>query len=446
MRKVFIFASIFSLLIYGIFSAPEKYAYIQWEPVKDVEGYKIQLRKKGSETILQEEECSKPYYSVKSMKKGFYEFRLAPLTLLGKPIVWSNWNQLEIRVSKQPGLERAENVKIKKGNNSDTLSIKGENLSKASKLDFQSKDHSFRPSKVNVKSSKEIDIVINTENIQPGVYDLNVKNPYNKSIKKKGFLTIEEKQDTVVLNEKRIAKKENQSKQLSEYEEEVNKKKESNTPEPIKNNNPQSSDRKEEIVKPFEKKKEPKKETLAVVEKKEEPKKETEPVKSVTVVTQKKKEPELEPKKDIVKPTEPIQKKEPVPVAKERPVKKKKAEGIREVERNPSTDPVIDYSRYNGSGLEAYLSMIKKLGSNCGSGALPDYLLSRCAKNHVLLNLNNLERRNMYNFLRLRSSNYFTRQEAYNYFSSNCKHRMRATAEYLQESKKEKNLIPWRKI
>ncbi len=77
-----------------------------------------------------------------------------------------------------------------------------------------------------------------------------------------------------------------------------------------------------------------------------------------------------------------------------------------------------NYAKYS---IKEYKSFISGLQRSCASNLdVPDILIENCHPRHVTLNLGDIDRKVLYNFIKLESGNYISRIAAYKFFIENC--------------------------
>lgn len=77
-----------------------------------------------------------------------------------------------------------------------------------------------------------------------------------------------------------------------------------------------------------------------------------------------------------------------------------------------------DYPTYS---LQKYNDFLSRLSRTCASSLdIPDILIDNCYDRHATLNLDDMDRKVLYNFIKLNSGNYISRIGAYRFFIENC--------------------------
>ncbi len=77
-----------------------------------------------------------------------------------------------------------------------------------------------------------------------------------------------------------------------------------------------------------------------------------------------------------------------------------------------------DYHKYTLKEYQTFLSGLKR---SCASNLdVPDILIENCHSRHVTLNLGDIDRKILYNFIKLESGNYVSRIGAYKFFIEHC--------------------------
>lgn len=98
-----------------------------------------------------------------------------------------------------------------------------------------------------------------------------------------------------------------------------------------------------------------------------------------------------------------------------------------------------DITKYELAEMYGYLRGLKK---SCASSELPDIIIDKCYEGHIALNLSTTLKKNVYNFIRmLDKENLQARLESYHYFSYNCSSKMRAVKEYIEQKLNKPNPI-----
>nr|MCU0823765.1 hypothetical protein [Leptospira sp.] len=145
------------------------------------------------------------FYSVEDLPTGDYEVRTAPLNSFKKPVVWSNWRELEIIISEPPKVsidEKKPAILIEKkddtsSNQNDSktkpqiIAIKGDNFLDVTEVEIKKESYKIPILEKDTISKQQIDVKIETKGAKPGDYDLTVTNPYQKPKVVSNFLKIE---------------------------------------------------------------------------------------------------------------------------------------------------------------------------------------------------------------------------------------------------------------
>lgn len=153
----------------------------------------------------------------------------------------------------------------------------------------------------------------------------------------------------------------------------------------------------------------------------------------VVITESKKEEPEtVEIEPEVKKVVE----KEPEVVAVKPEIKAEPEVKI-EVKKTPEPVKPLFYDRlpdnYKKLTLVELNEVISKMKSTCPGSEFPDPLIYKCYTDHLLLNQDDEEDFNLYNFIRLSSTNYFERLSAYKYFRENCISDFTAAREFLKK-------------
>lgn len=246
MKTVSLRISLYFLLL--LFSKTLLYAedlkrVVAWKPIREASGYQIQIKdKKGNRVVDKQIETS--FYSVEDLPTGDYEVRTAPLNSFKKPVVWSNWRELEIIISEPPKVtidEKKPAILIEKkddtsSNQNDsktkpqTIAIKGDNFLDVTEVEIKKESYKIPILEKDTISKQQIDVKIETKGAKPGDYDLTVTNPYQKPKVVSNFLKIEN-----TTSDKSNAKKEDSTQDQTASNE---SKKDTNTPTKKESNLP----------------------------------------------------------------------------------------------------------------------------------------------------------------------------------------------------------------
>ncbi|MCB1143379.1 MAG: hypothetical protein KDK54_14115, partial [Leptospiraceae bacterium] len=99
-------------------------------------------------------------------------------------------------------------------------------------------------------------------------------------------------------------------------------------------------------------------------------------------------------------------------------------------------------SDYLSVSSEELDSVVKEFTTSCKSTDLPDILVLECYSDHIVLNLQNPARVDLFNYIRLMNDNLQTRLKSYLYFSEEASPKMRAALEKIM-SNKDNRVLEW---
>lgn len=176
----------FTLLVFFLISnlasldKTSERGFIEWKPILNANGYKIEIRDEKNK-LSEFYSDSNIFYP--DLQKGKYEFRIAVLNLFKKPVVYSYWNPLKVIQPKQVILKQTELISQK----GKKIILVGENFLENTKI-FSIKENFKQSLKTNLISDTKLEVM--TENLDNGIYDLNIENPNNKFSKYPNFLKI----------------------------------------------------------------------------------------------------------------------------------------------------------------------------------------------------------------------------------------------------------------
>ncbi|TGN19445.1 hypothetical protein [Leptospira idonii] len=197
----FLLFPLFIFISYSLF-ASELYKFVAWKPIEDASGYQIQIKDKQGKIII-DKKIEKNYFSVQDLAVGDYFVRSAPLNLFKKPVVWSEWKEMEILISEIPTVEKKENdkpaISLKKPEpsveNKSTVSeleIEGDNFLDVTEVEIKQQETKLPILEKQFKNERRIDVKVDTAKASPGDYDLTIVNPFQKPQVVSKFLKIEE--------------------------------------------------------------------------------------------------------------------------------------------------------------------------------------------------------------------------------------------------------------
>lgn len=395
------------------------YHFIRWQPVEDIIFYRIEIKNQNGK-ILRRKDVRKTYFSVLGLKKGRYQCRIAALDVFRKPLLWSGWQNLEIRIARTPRLAIRQPIQIDNSNPKPTIAIPGKNLSEATRVKIHSGKNKIPIIQKKLQRQK-LTVQLNLQKTKPGNYDLTLTNPYGKKTTRRGIIIIEkEKQEQLAANEpdRPSKKKTTQSKKRRSTAKEPKPQTTKKQPAKQQSTRPDLETSRQKIThSPPKDEKQPQK------RQNRRPGSEKTQTKPLELATRS--NPESETKKSESKPPEP-----------KSPESEKKSHQVIS-QKSPKANQLSTNSQ-RGLNLNSYLAYLRQLQFNCTSTRLPDQLIKSCYKNYVLLKTGNRDRKDLYNFLKTRSKNYFSRIQGYQYFAQNCSPPMLSVQQFLQQKIQQK--------
>ncbi len=154
--------------------------FIEWKPISNANGYKVEIRNEKGKLS---EFFSDLNIFYPDLDKGNYEFRIAVLNLFRKPVVFSYWNPLKVIQSNLVLLKQKE-VNVEKGKK---FILIGENFLENTKVTVL-KENQKNVLKTNLLSVTKLELM--TENLENGIYDIKFENPNQKINQYPKFLKI----------------------------------------------------------------------------------------------------------------------------------------------------------------------------------------------------------------------------------------------------------------
>ncbi|MEM7180992.1 MAG: hypothetical protein AAF518_08770 [Spirochaetota bacterium] len=336
----------------------EKYQFIRWKPVPGVRFYRIEIADETGK-IWRKKNIAATQYASKTLPQGKYRCRVAPLDVFRKPMVWSKWQKLEVRVAKRPRIRKSKPIAIRKKKSFQLVTIRGNNFSKNTRVRIVAGRKKIPIRKTKVLTSKKLRITLDLRKVEPGNYDLVLQNPLKKKVRRKRFIRILDKTDSGKNTQNRLANR-NQQETASRKNGASQREKAIASGKGSKN---QSN-------------------------------------------ANKQKQQNASANKNTKKES---------------------------TNRTADGNELQKAAQYTDMNLASYLKYVKSLDKNCSISNLPDKLIRRCSQNHILLQQGDKAQQDLYNFLRIRGKNYFSRIAGYKYFYRNCKPVMYAAREYLQK-------------
>jgi hypothetical protein len=174
--------------------------YISWKSSQLASGYQVQV-KDSKDKIFIDQKTESNYLTLDKIPEGKYKVRTSALSPFGKPIVWTNWQDLQVEISLPPSVKLNQN--IPKDNNrtklepkpEQKLEIVGENFNHATEASIESPSSKSKLKIVDTKieSKNKLELVVDASNAKPGSYDLALQNPYYPKTTIKNYIEIEDK-------------------------------------------------------------------------------------------------------------------------------------------------------------------------------------------------------------------------------------------------------------
>lgn len=171
--------------------------YVAWKPITGARGYKVQIRSADSpDRILSETNVQATFMKV-DLAVGRYEIRTTPLNDFGRITVWSTWQPLRIIISRRPELDpesdRVLSVNNRK-NASFRFSVSGNHFFKdvtkvAVRNRLTKKAVPVRDLDIS-EDGQRLVIQLDVTEISEGRYDLELINPFNKTLVRQDFIDV----------------------------------------------------------------------------------------------------------------------------------------------------------------------------------------------------------------------------------------------------------------
>lgn len=204
MKKLFMLLIAFLLIGNTLIAQSNKNKIVSWKESKYASGYQIQVKNKSDKLIIDKKTDSN-YLQIDQIPEGKYKIRTSALSPFGKPVVWTEWQDLKIELSLPPIVNEeslADNDsknKIIEQKPNQKLEIEGDNFNDATETTIES---SQGKSKIKIldkkiESKNKIELRVDAENAAPGKYDLSLQNPFHPKKTIKNYLEIENKADKV---------------------------------------------------------------------------------------------------------------------------------------------------------------------------------------------------------------------------------------------------------
>jgi hypothetical protein len=207
MRTKSLSITLVCLLFFGYITnlfSTELYRFVAWRPIADASGYQIQIKDKQGKVIV-DKKIEKNYFPVQDLTVGDYSVRSAPLNIFKKPVIWSQWKEMEVLISEIPRVDFYKDkptIQLKpiqpdvNGAKISELEIDGENFLDVTEVEISQENKKLPVLSKSFKNEKRIDIKVDTTNAASGEYDLTIINPFQKPQKVPKFLKIEKQVET----------------------------------------------------------------------------------------------------------------------------------------------------------------------------------------------------------------------------------------------------------
>ncbi|MCZ8238169.1 MAG: hypothetical protein O9346_11490 [Leptospiraceae bacterium] len=204
MKKLLILNIVILLAGNTLIAQSNKNKIVSWKESKYASGYQIQVKNSADKLIIDKKTDSN-YLQIDQIPEGKYKIRTSALSPFGKPVVWTEWQDLKIELSLPPIVKEesladndSKNKTIEQKPNQ-KLEIEGDNFNDATETIIES---SLSKSKIKIldkkiESKNKIELRVDAENAAPGKYDLSLQNPFHPKKTIKNYLEIENKADKV---------------------------------------------------------------------------------------------------------------------------------------------------------------------------------------------------------------------------------------------------------
>jgi hypothetical protein len=176
----------------SLFAGPDD--YVEWKPVPGAAGYQVQVREAKTKTVLVDQTVEGTMLDV-NLKPGMYESRVAPLSPFGRPILWSDWRQLNVLIARSPIVDEHPKVVVESGRPV-VVVMTGSNFARSMRVSLKNDagTHVVPDRKVN-DSGTEVIVVIPPGKFPQGDYDLVLENPRQKTAVFPGLVSIKVAQE-----------------------------------------------------------------------------------------------------------------------------------------------------------------------------------------------------------------------------------------------------------
>ncbi len=179
-----------------------KDGYVAWKPISGARGYKVQVRSADNpDKIISETDVRATFMKV-DLAVGRYEIRTTPLNDFGRVTVWSAWQPLRIIISRRPELDPESDRVLSVNNRSQErfrFSVTGNNFFKdvtrvRVRNDASQRDIPVRDLEIS-EDGRRLVIELEVAQASEGSYSLELINPFDKTLVRKGFLDVSSRRD-----------------------------------------------------------------------------------------------------------------------------------------------------------------------------------------------------------------------------------------------------------
>lgn len=181
-----------TLLVGGLSAGPDD--YVEWKPVPGAAGYQVQVRDTKTRQILVDQTVEGVMLDV-NLKPGLYESRVAPLSPFGRPILWSDWRQLNVLIARSPVVDEHAKVTVESGRPVVVI-MTGSNFARSMRVSLKGDAGTYVvPDRSVNETGTEVVVTIPPGKFPAGDYDLVLENPRQKTAAIPGLVSIKAPQD-----------------------------------------------------------------------------------------------------------------------------------------------------------------------------------------------------------------------------------------------------------
>ncbi|MBL8019517.1 MAG: IPT/TIG domain-containing protein [Leptospirales bacterium] len=176
MRGLLLIAGL--LLCTGLF-AQQANPFMEWKPIQGAGGYIVQVRDAAGKVVL-EKKVQENRVELE-LVPGRYEQRVAALNKFQKPMPFSDWKELSIRVQSPPDVKDLSTSSERVGEQ--VVTIEGKNFNENTKVFLDTDKGKVASSKVDFVNDHKIVASFDTQKIDPGKHDIVVENSRNRIVR-----------------------------------------------------------------------------------------------------------------------------------------------------------------------------------------------------------------------------------------------------------------------